>query len=178
MSKSKPADERPVVIDDENPKWTKEDFARAKPLSAFPELEKSLMKGGRPSQDKQQVTLQIDRAILHHRALHGQRDEQEGFGMPELVEPIGRLRNVLNELEVLCTLPISRAGHIGDALCHLQYAIDLLDGAQPSYAEPPIASAHAVEQSVHPYDTIVREREKVDPLVSLGVAPLDKSKLH
>jgi uncharacterized protein (DUF4415 family) len=57
--------DKPVVFDDDNPEWTKEDFAKAKPLSAFPELEAALKRrGGRPSQDKQQVTLRIDRDVL------------------------------------------------------------------------------------------------------------------
>lgn len=32
------ADERPIVFDDDNPEWTAEDVARARPLSDFPEL--------------------------------------------------------------------------------------------------------------------------------------------
>ncbi len=61
MSDKMPQD---PVFDDDNPEWTDADFARAKPLSAFPELEKAFRKVGRPSQDKQLVSLRIDRAVL------------------------------------------------------------------------------------------------------------------
>jgi uncharacterized protein (DUF4415 family) len=58
-----------VVFDDDNPEWTEEDFARARPasevlpphvLAAFPKS-----KGGRPrGSSKDQVTLRIDRDVL------------------------------------------------------------------------------------------------------------------
>lgn len=38
----------PVVFDADNPEWTREDFARAKPLEAFPELTRAFPKRGRP----------------------------------------------------------------------------------------------------------------------------------
>ena len=98
--------------------------------------------------------------------------------MPELVEPIGRLRDILGDLEALSAMPIRRVGHIGDALCHLQYAIDLLDGFQATNVQSPIAIAHVVKQANHSADSFVSEREKVDPLISLVTGPLDKSKLH
>lgn len=65
------SDERPVVFDDENPEWTDEDFAKAEPLSAFPELEAALKrKGGRPkgstTSDRQQVALRIPKPVLEH----------------------------------------------------------------------------------------------------------------
>ena len=55
-----------VVFDHENPEWTDEDFARAKPLSAFPELKAALeRKGGRPvGSTKEQVALRIDKDVL------------------------------------------------------------------------------------------------------------------
>ncbi len=57
--------------DDENPEWTAEDFARAKPIWAFPELVEILQKHGklgRPplavEEKKQRVTLYLDPDIL------------------------------------------------------------------------------------------------------------------
>lgn len=32
------ANEPPVAFDDDNPEWTDEDFAKARPISDFPEL--------------------------------------------------------------------------------------------------------------------------------------------
>lgn len=58
----------PVVFDDDNPEWTKEDFARAKRgsdipahiLAAFPKS-----KGGRPAgSNKEQVALRLDNDVL------------------------------------------------------------------------------------------------------------------
>ena len=60
----------PIVFDDENPEWTEADFARARPLSAFPELEAALLrKRGRPAGSvkvsaKKSVTLRIDPDVL------------------------------------------------------------------------------------------------------------------
>ena len=59
--------DKPVVFDDDNPEWTEEDFARAKPLSAFPELKAALVKnkGGRPrGSDKELVSIRLDRDVL------------------------------------------------------------------------------------------------------------------
>ena len=59
--------DKPVVFDHDNPEWTEEDFARAKPLSAFPELEAALVKnkGGRPrGSDKELVSIRLDRDVL------------------------------------------------------------------------------------------------------------------
>lgn len=56
-----------IEHDDENPEWTKEDFARAKPVDAFPELAR-LVKPGRPplpeDQKKQRVTMYLDRDVV------------------------------------------------------------------------------------------------------------------
>lgn len=55
----------PVVFDEDNPEWTEEDFARARPASELPPhiadaFPKS--KGGRPkSSNKVQVALRLDR---------------------------------------------------------------------------------------------------------------------
>ena len=66
------ANEKPVVFDDDNPEWTEEDFARAKPISHFPELMAALYpKRGRPigsvkPDAKQQVSLRLDRDVIAH----------------------------------------------------------------------------------------------------------------
>ena len=56
-----------IEQDVENPEWTKEDFARAKPVDAFPELAR-LVKPGRPplpeDQKKQRVTMYLDRDVV------------------------------------------------------------------------------------------------------------------
>ena len=63
-----PPDDAP--FDHDNPEWTEEMFARAKPLSAFPELADALLvrKPGRPvgttTSDRQQVTLRIPRSAI------------------------------------------------------------------------------------------------------------------
>lgn len=59
--------ERPVIFDDDNPEWTKEDFARARPISDFPELAAAFpkSKGGRPrGSNKEQVSLRLDKDVL------------------------------------------------------------------------------------------------------------------
>lgn len=62
-------DSKPV-IDDENPEWTKEDFARARPaselppevLAAFPNTK---ARGGRPpGSSKQSVSIRLDKDVL------------------------------------------------------------------------------------------------------------------
>ena len=70
------SDDRPVVFDVDNPEWTEEDFARAKPLSAFPELMAALYPArGRPKAapgaTKQQVTLRLDREALERMKAGG-----------------------------------------------------------------------------------------------------------
>lgn len=60
----------PVIFDEDNPEWTKEDFARARPLSDFPELVAAFPKArGRPvgstkSNAKKSVTLRLDPDVL------------------------------------------------------------------------------------------------------------------
>ena len=61
------SDERPIIFDDENPEWTAEDFAKARPISEFPELAAAFpkAKGGRPrGSGKEQVSLRIDKDVL------------------------------------------------------------------------------------------------------------------
>jgi hypothetical protein len=52
--------------------------------------------------------------------------------MVELIEPIARLKDVLDELDTLSLNQDRTIRPIETALCHLQFAIDLLDEAQPS----------------------------------------------
>lgn len=61
------ADKKPIVFDDENPEWTEQDFARARPISEFPELAAAFpkSKGGRPrGSNKQAVSLRLDRDVI------------------------------------------------------------------------------------------------------------------
>lgn len=60
---------RPVVFDEDNPEWTEEDFARARPAHEVlpPEVIAAFGKGrvGRPvGTTKDQVSLRIDRDVL------------------------------------------------------------------------------------------------------------------
>lgn len=62
-----PIDQRPVVFDDDNPEWTSEDFARARPASELPEHFLAAFprtRGAQKSPVKQQVTLRLDRDVL------------------------------------------------------------------------------------------------------------------
>ncbi|MBB6191532.1 uncharacterized protein (DUF4415 family) [Sphingobium wenxiniae] len=59
--------EKPVVFDEENPEWTEADFARARPISDFPELAAAFpkSKGGRPrGSNKEQVAIRLDKDVL------------------------------------------------------------------------------------------------------------------
>ncbi|WP_194744564.1 BrnA antitoxin family protein [Thermaurantiacus tibetensis] len=63
--------ERPPVFDDDNPEWTAEDFARARPVSEFPELAAAFpRRPGRPKgstrSDRQQVALRLPRHVIAH----------------------------------------------------------------------------------------------------------------
>ena len=52
---------------DDNPEWTEEDFARARPASEIlpPHVVRALIRRGRPlGSNKQQVSLRIDKDIL------------------------------------------------------------------------------------------------------------------
>ena len=66
------ANEKPVIFDDDNPEWTEEDFARARPVTEFPELMAALYpKRGRPKGStkpdaKSQVSLRLDRDVIAH----------------------------------------------------------------------------------------------------------------
>lgn len=57
----------PVIFDDDNPEWTEEDFARAKPLSELPAHVRNAfprMRGPQQAPTKQQVTLRLDPDVL------------------------------------------------------------------------------------------------------------------
>ena len=59
----------PVVFDDDNPEWTEEDFARARPAQEVlpPEVIAAFGKGrvGRPAgSEKAQVSLRLDRDVI------------------------------------------------------------------------------------------------------------------
>ncbi|MEJ7933638.1 BrnA antitoxin family protein [Sphingobium sp. AN558] len=62
------AKQSPVVFDDNNPEWTKEDFARAVPFEQAPahiQAAFAKSKGGRPKgSNKEQVALRIDKDVL------------------------------------------------------------------------------------------------------------------
>jgi uncharacterized protein (DUF4415 family) len=60
-----------ILEDDENPEWTDEDFARARPVWAFPELVAILQHHGKlgrpplpPEDRKRRVTLHLDPDVL------------------------------------------------------------------------------------------------------------------
>ena len=58
--------DRPVIFDEDNPEWTEQDFARARPIEEFPELMAAFPKmRGRPAgSNKEQISLRIDKDIL------------------------------------------------------------------------------------------------------------------
>jgi uncharacterized protein (DUF4415 family) len=64
---------KPIAIDDDNPEWTAEDFARAKPAADLPSHLKAAFPNtgqrGRPpgstqARTKRQVTLRLDPEVL------------------------------------------------------------------------------------------------------------------
>jgi uncharacterized protein (DUF4415 family) len=66
-----------IIFDNDNPEWTEQDFAKAQPLSAFPELEAALKKRGRPQgstkeSKKQLISLRLDRELVEHLRSSGQ----------------------------------------------------------------------------------------------------------
>ncbi len=73
-----PFTQAPDEPDDENPEWTEADFARARPVTDFPELVALLQKHGklgRPPlpahQRKQRVTLHLDPEVLERLKADG-----------------------------------------------------------------------------------------------------------
>jgi uncharacterized protein (DUF4415 family) len=61
-------DDDSPIDDDDNPEWTEEDFARARPISEFPEL--AFLLKGRPSLPetarKRRVTIMLDPDVIEH----------------------------------------------------------------------------------------------------------------
>jgi uncharacterized protein (DUF4415 family) len=55
--------ERPVIFDDDNPEWSEEDFARARPITDFPQLMAAFPKVLR-TEKKEVVALAIDNEVL------------------------------------------------------------------------------------------------------------------
>lgn len=58
-----------VVFDDDNPEWTKADFAKAmRPADYPPELKSALrrMRGPQKAPTKQIVTIRLDRDVVDH----------------------------------------------------------------------------------------------------------------
>jgi uncharacterized protein (DUF4415 family) len=58
--------QRGIADDPDNPEWTEEDFARARPFAeVFPELAASIRRGRPPADNpKKQVTLRIDTDVV------------------------------------------------------------------------------------------------------------------
>jgi uncharacterized protein (DUF4415 family) len=58
--------EKPVVFDDDNPEWTAEDFARAKPVSDHPVLAKAFprTRGAQKAPTKVPVSIRLDPDVL------------------------------------------------------------------------------------------------------------------
>lgn len=58
--------DKPVVFDEDNPEWTEEDFARARPASELPpQLAAAFRRGGRPAgSNKEQVSIRLDKDVL------------------------------------------------------------------------------------------------------------------
>jgi len=58
-------------VGDDAPEWTAEDFARARPLSDFPDLKAALerargQRGPQKAPTKERVALRLDRDIVEH----------------------------------------------------------------------------------------------------------------
>ena len=58
--------DKPVKFDHDNPEWTKEDFARAKPLSAYPDLAAAMKKarGAQKAPTKKAVSIRLDADLV------------------------------------------------------------------------------------------------------------------
>jgi len=58
--------DKPVVFDEDNPEWTDEDFARARPASELPpEMLAAFRRPGRPvGTSKQAVSIRLDKDVL------------------------------------------------------------------------------------------------------------------
>lgn len=65
--------DKPVIFDEDNPEWTEEDFARAKPISDFPDLAAALAKarGRQTAPTKELVSIRLDRDVLERLRASG-----------------------------------------------------------------------------------------------------------
>lgn len=54
----------PEMTDDENPEWTEEDFARAKPFSALPEEHQRILKGIMEQRGKKTVAIELSQDVV------------------------------------------------------------------------------------------------------------------
>jgi uncharacterized protein (DUF4415 family) len=64
----------PVVFDHDNPEWTDKDFAKARPVSEFPQLAAAFpkSKGGRPKgSNKVMVSMRLDRDAIERLKADG-----------------------------------------------------------------------------------------------------------
>jgi hypothetical protein len=68
----------PVFFDDDNPEWTEEDFARARPLSDFPELVAAFpkTKGGRLWKEENAAAMESSNSFVEQRRLPLDRHRQ------------------------------------------------------------------------------------------------------
>lgn len=58
--------DKPVKFDHDNPEWTDADFARAKPLSDYPDLAAAMkrMRGAQKAPTKKAVSIRLDADIV------------------------------------------------------------------------------------------------------------------
>lgn len=58
--------DKTVKFDHDNPEWTEADFAKAKPLSAYPELANAMKKarGAQKSPTKKAVSIRLDADLV------------------------------------------------------------------------------------------------------------------
>jgi len=58
--------DKPVIFDDDNPEWTEEDFARAKPVSEHPLLAKAFPRSRGPQKQptKERITIRLDAELV------------------------------------------------------------------------------------------------------------------
>ncbi len=71
-----PGRPNPELIDDENPEWTEEDFARAKKLSDLPEEEQRILKGIMEETAAKKVAVPLPREIVKKMQATGEGWEQ------------------------------------------------------------------------------------------------------
>ena len=69
--------DKPVKFDHDNPEWTKEDFARAKPLSAYPDLAAAMKKarGAQKAPTKKAVSIRLDADLVDRLRASGRGNE-------------------------------------------------------------------------------------------------------